>query len=455
MRSLLVLCCVLLGWGCGAGAGGIVKSVPVATLLPAITAEARLQPISVPDAENGWIPFHRALSYYHSARLSAEIQLPASFKTREDAVETLHRLEVIRSCLDAALEASTKKNWLLPSDPPSVEEGSLRAKTKNIVKALIARGRAKIVTGSGVDGARDLLAAQNIGLGLLGGRGIMIDGMTGIACVTMASRAIERECGDPRTKTDAIKTLFDGNPEPPKVDARAQDDVRGELDNELVPDISSLGDPLHDAESVTDLGVSDPAQILQLAKDLDKPFDRRDTVETASLGVAIVIRNLGKPWSQQESLAPYVKKLAAGWPPGALSGGPLNAGQLDKARKFLAPQTNPVGRLIVAVLLPTFAEFASESFRWRAQAMAVRTVLAIRLWRDGHGGQLPPSLDSLVQAGILKRLPQDFFGTGPLHYDPARKVIWSVGWNQKDDGGFDPPDKFGTTKDLVWPATGS
>ena len=113
-----------------------------------------------------------------------------------------------------------------------------------------------------------------------------------------------------------------------------------------------------------------------------------------------------------------------------------------------------MGRLIIGLLLGTFHQLSDASFKWRTQTNALRTILAIRLWRDGHNGTFPPNLDVLEQSGILKASPRDFFGNGPFHYDQARKLLWSVGEDGQDNGGMDPPDDFANTKDLVWPALG-
>ena len=66
-------------------------------------------------------------------------------------------------------------------------------------------------------------------------------------------------------------------------------------------------------------------------------------------------------------------------------------------------------------------------------------VVAVALLRRefDRQGTLPDSLEVLVAAGEMDQLPSDPFGDQPLHYDPQRAVIWSVGVNGIDDGGHE------------------
>ena len=50
-----------------------------------------------------------------------------------------------------------------------------------------------------------------------------------------------------------------------------------------------------------------------------------------------------------------------------------------------------------------------------------------------------------------EKLPHDIIGGQPLKYHrtaDARFVLYSVGWNEKDDGGV--PGKAGAEGDWVW-----
>ncbi len=75
-------------------------------------------------------------------------------------------------------------------------------------------------------------------------------------------------------------------------------------------------------------------------------------------------------------------------------------------------------------------------------------------------GKYPETLDALSPR-FLKTIPHDIMGGQPLQYqrtDTGRYLLYSIGWNEKDDGGAFPERGFDTfdpdirTGDWVWPA---
>jgi hypothetical protein len=70
-------------------------------------------------------------------------------------------------------------------------------------------------------------------------------------------------------------------------------------------------------------------------------------------------------------------------------------------------------------------------------------------------GRYPETLNQLSPA-FLKFVPQDLIGGQPLRYRPTddgRFILYSVGWDEKDDGGLPSgaPSGFGSG-DWLWPA---
>ncbi|HRU05102.1 MAG TPA: hypothetical protein P5137_04920 [Candidatus Brocadiia bacterium] len=99
-----------------------------------------------------------------------------------------------------------------------------------------------------------------------------------------------------------------------------------------------------------------------------------------------------------------------------------------------------------------------------ARAMLRREVLkaqvAIKAFA-GRRGEPPQRLQELVDGMFLASVPQDPFGGGPLRYSRERMLLWSVGPDEKDDGGLDAPlDDLRVSsnledpglKDFVWRA---
>jgi hypothetical protein len=63
-------------------------------------------------------------------------------------------------------------------------------------------------------------------------------------------------------------------------------------------------------------------------------------------------------------------------------------------------------------------------------------VCALKRYRLAHG-QYPETLDGLVPQ-YVEKLPRDIIGGRPLNYrrtDNGQFVLYSIGWNEKDDGG--------------------
>lgn len=95
------------------------------------------------------------------------------------------------------------------------------------------------------------------------------------------------------------------------------------------------------------------------------------------------------------------------------------------------------------------------SWRTRIQSEAVMTVAAaVRYERDR--GQYPASLDLLVSAGYLRRLPRDFYSDGKsLVYRRSRQgfLLYSRGVDFDDDGGT--PSRWGQGPqggdEVFWP----
>jgi hypothetical protein len=77
---------------------------------------------------------------------------------------------------------------------------------------------------------------------------------------------------------------------------------------------------------------------------------------------------------------------------------------------------------------------------------------ALERFRLAHG-EYPENIDALVPQ-FLDTIPHDIIGGGPLHYHRASQatfVLYSVGWNRRDDGGVRGQPLPGTDGDWVWP----
>lgn len=134
-----------------------------------------------------------------------------------------------------------------------------------------------------------------------------------------------------------------------------------------------------------------------------------------------------------------------------------------RSSKFILEQFLPIGDVRQQTISPNLAKRADDSLRtmrptpysllckmllrglvssprkfaWaQATANIVRTACGLERYRLAHS-KYPETLDTLAPQFIAK-VPHDPTGDQPLHYrttDDGQFVLYSVGWNEKDDGG--------------------
>jgi hypothetical protein len=95
---------------------------------------------------------------------------------------------------------------------------------------------------------------------------------------------------------------------------------------------------------------------------------------------------------------------------------------------------NAVGRFLAIVSSRPAYVYTSAELRCAAdlEHAAARLRLAARAY-ELEKGRPPPSLEALVP-GYLDAVPADPFDGKPLRYDPARRLVWSVGKDLVDEG---------------------
>ena len=92
--------------------------------------------------------------------------------------------------------------------------------------------------------------------------------------------------------------------------------------------------------------------------------------------------------------------------------------------------------VLLTALLPSLSRAGEIAYRAKANHEATIAVLALRRWRVDNG-ECPESLQTLVDAGNLKALPEDPYSDEPLKYAKRGDdfVLYSVGADFTDDGG--------------------
>jgi hypothetical protein len=123
---------------------------------------------------------------------------------------------------------------------------------------------------------------------------------------------------------------------------------------------------------------------------------------------------------------------------------------IEAQMKHYSPYT------IQALALFPAVSKAVERFAFaQASVDLARVAIALERYRLAHG-EYPASLDALAPQ-FIERVPRDIINGQPLHYrltDDGKFVLYSVGWNEKDEGGIVVLAKEGAVDrkrgDWVW-----
>jgi hypothetical protein len=104
---------------------------------------------------------------------------------------------------------------------------------------------------------------------------------------------------------------------------------------------------------------------------------------------------------------------------------------VEKERENLTPFN-----ILECLALPVFGNVAEKFANARSSTDLARTGIALERYRLAHG-EFPESLDAIAPY-FMEKIPHDIINGQPLHYrrtDDGQFVLYSVGWNETDDGG--------------------
>jgi hypothetical protein len=131
------------------------------------------------------------------------------------------------------------------------------------------------------------------------------------------------------------------------------------------------------------------------------------------------------------------------------------ARELDKFFRHNSPY-----KVLAAIVIPNFTKAEQTTAHNQTMANEAQTVCALERYRLANG-MYPETLDALVPQ-FIEKLPHDIIGGKPLIYRPTadqpspssgaasgKFLLYSVGWNEMDDGGLDGGNDF-PKGDCVW-----
>lgn len=133
---------------------------------------------------------------------------------------------------------------------------------------------------------------------------------------------------------------------------------------------------------------------------------------------------------------------------------------VDRERRLIPPariqqssailsqlKSSPYG-FFARLLLPALTRTAERCARAQTAADLARVACALEQYRLAEG-QFPETLAALAPA-FIEKLPHDIINGWPLNYrgtEDGQFVLYSVGWNESDDGGRIELTKSGRTVD--------
>ncbi|HEY5346048.1 MAG TPA: hypothetical protein VIK62_06860 [Verrucomicrobiae bacterium] len=107
----------------------------------------------------------------------------------------------------------------------------------------------------------------------------------------------------------------------------------------------------------------------------------------------------------------------------------------DAAIEAIQKHRNPYN-LLESMLVPALGGAVEKFAHAQASVDLARTAIALERYRLAHG-EFPESLDALAPQ-FIAQVPHDVINGQPLKYrrtNDGQFVLYSVGWNEKDDGG--------------------
>ena len=119
---------------------------------------------------------------------------------------------------------------------------------------------------------------------------------------------------------------------------------------------------------------------------------------------------------------------------------------------------SPFGYL-AAIAIPNITKVMQTAVHNQTLVNQGQIACALERYHLAHG-EYPEALDALMPQ-FIEKIPHDIIGGEPLHYrrtDDGKFLLYSVGWNEVDDGGkqISAPTKNGnidynyTKGDWVW-----
>ena len=117
----------------------------------------------------------------------------------------------------------------------------------------------------------------------------------------------------------------------------------------------------------------------------------------------------------------------------------------DSAAAVNAMRPTPFN-FFARLALPALGNYAQRTAYGQNAVNMARVAIALERYRLANGNY-PDSLDALAPQ-FMEKIPHDIINGEPLHYrrtEDGQFVLYSVGWNETDDGGVVETKVVGVT----------
>jgi hypothetical protein len=189
--------------------------------------------------------------------------------------------------------------------------------------------------------------------------------------------------------------------------------------------------------------------------------DSSDRAAMNNFGKAAEMNLMPKGWYYENELT--IARLDQNWvlPAADEAQRTLSPQKIAQAQKTIeASAQSGIFSLFARLLVPSLGNYAKKAAYGQNAANLARTALALERYRLANGGY-PEALESLVPQ-FIAQVPHDVIGgqpspgsapaSQPLKYRReanGRFVLYSVGWNETDDGGVMVFKKKPATEELA------
>ena len=409
VRSCAILAVSVVLAGCGCKAKPPARSIDdeIAEALRHVDPIILYERVPIPDEENAfplWVKAFEKLVEVEDKRLDAAFREAvvgdAPFPEGDLGRGLAEWLRTNEEALALVDEGIKRGRCQFPEVEGPGTEMPYLAHLRQVGRMKLLK--AKLLASAGDFEAAGGELAEILRLGELaaGGEGTLINYLVGIAVQRIGTRGIRR--------------LAEGR------------DIPAEVLERLIADLRPL--PLHDGDLVQAFRVEFSCVVVPALRQMTDEIARTGGAAAETLQVAggyheRGIRNVLGSWKSRDRT---IERDAEN--------------QWEQRAREVWPH-NAVERIPMGILLPAMNAPLELSLRIRADRAATRTVLALRLYELRHGA-LPAALQALVGDGILEAVPVDPFADEPLRYSRERRVVWSVGPNETDEGGVAKPGSW-------------